>query len=289
MVKAGLVETSLREGLESVGLHGGLSGAFVEAFEGRINFGTDTRKGDVFRIIVDEEKVRGEFYRYGRIHALDYHSARRGKFRAYYHAIPGEAGQFYDSTGRAMHGGWLRTPLRYDRISSRFNPRRRHPILKRIVPHTGVDYAASLGTPVWAAANGIVKFAGRKGANGNLVSIRHQGGFESHYAHLHRIQSDIKKGVRVKQRQSLGVVGSTGRSTGPHLHFALKKGGRFVDPQKELNGRGLRMGRKQNAIFKKKTAPIAIELDALEANGPQPVEPPTDTDTPRPEIDEAMD
>ena len=103
-------------------------------------------------------------------------------------------GQFYDDSGRAMQGGWLRTPLRYDRLSSRYNPRRFHPILKRTVPHLGVDYAAATGTPVWAAADGRVTFAGRKGPNGNLVVIRHGGGFETAYAHLHRIKGGIRRG-----------------------------------------------------------------------------------------------
>ena len=288
MAKAGRVEVSLREALEKVGLRGGLASIFVEAFEGRINFGTDTRRGDVFRIIVDEQKVRGEFYRYGKIHALDYHSARRGTLRAYYYAPPGEAGQFYDNTGRAMHGGWLRTPLRYDRISSRFNPRRRHPILKRIIPHTGVDYAASLGTPVWAGASGTVKFAGRKGPSGNLVTIRHHGGFESSYAHLHRIQSGVRKGARIDQRQAIGVVGSTGRSTGPHLHFALRKHGRFLDPLDELNGPGLRLTKKHLPGFKKRIDPLATQLDALANSGPQPVIATSEPSEVEPQ-DEAMD
>ena len=113
-----------------------------------------------------------------------------------------------------------------------------HPILRRVVPHNGVDYAASTGTPVWAAAEGTVTFAGVRGANGNLVSIEHADGYSTHYAHLHRITPGITRGVEVQQRQRIGQVGSTGRSTGPHLHFGLKRRGRFIDPIPEINGPG---------------------------------------------------
>jgi hypothetical protein len=113
-----------------------------------------------------------------------------------------------------------------------------HPILRRIVPHNGVDFAAATGTTLWAAADGEISWAGPKGANGNLVSIRHANGYESHYAHMHRIQRGIAVGVEVRQRQVIGSVGTTGRSTGPHLHFGLKHNGRFVDPLPVLNGPG---------------------------------------------------
>jgi murein DD-endopeptidase MepM/ murein hydrolase activator NlpD len=136
--------------------------------------------------------VDGEFLRYGRVHAVEYDGQRTGKVQAFYYQAGNTQGQFYDDSGRAMQGGWLRTPLRYDRLSSRYNPRRFHPILKRTVPHLGVDYAAATGTPVWAAAEGRVTFAGRKGPNGNLVVIRHGGGFETAYAHLYRIKGGIR-------------------------------------------------------------------------------------------------
>jgi murein DD-endopeptidase MepM/ murein hydrolase activator NlpD len=163
-----------------------------------------------------------------------------------------------------MQGGWLRTPLRYDRLSSKFNPRRFHPILKRTVPHLGVDYAASTGTPVWAAAEGRVTFAGRKGPNGNLVVVRHSGGFETAYAHLHRIKGGIRRGTFVKQRELIGFVGSTGRSTGPHLHFGLKKYSRFIDPLTELNGPGLRMVARELPAYKDAVADWKAQLESIE-------------------------
>ena len=151
VARAASVETSIGDALLEIGLPAGLATFFVEAFEGQINFALQARKGDVFRIVVDEEEVDGQFLRYGRVHALEYDGQRTGKVQAFYYEAGGAPGQFYDESGRAMQGGWLRTPLRYDRLSSRYNPRRFHPILKRTVPHLGVDYAAATGTPVWAA------------------------------------------------------------------------------------------------------------------------------------------
>ena len=264
IARAASVKTSIGDGLMGLGLPAGLATFFVEAFEGRINFALQAREGDVFRIIVDEERVDGELLRYGRVHALEYDGQKTGKVQAFYYAPGSTTGQFYDDTGRAMVGGWLRTPLRYDRLSSRFNPRRFHPILKRTMPHLGVDYAAATGTPIWAAADGRVTFAGRKGPNGNLVVIRHSGGFETAYAHLHRIKSGVRPGKMVKQREIIGFVGSTGRSTGPHLHFGLKKYGRYMDPLKELNGPGLRMPSRELPAFKKAMGDWQTELAAIQ-------------------------
>ena len=122
IARAASVQTSIGDGLVEIGLPAGLAAFFTEAFEGRINFPLQARKGDVFRVVLDEEQVEGEFLRYGRVHALEYDGQRTGNAQAFYYEAPDVVGQFYDDTGRAMQGGWLRTPLRYDRLSSRFNP-----------------------------------------------------------------------------------------------------------------------------------------------------------------------
>lgn len=286
IARAASVETSIGDGLVGIGLPAGLATFFTEAFEGRVNFALQARKGDVFRIVVDEERVDGEFLRYGRVHAMEYDGQRTGKVQAFYFEPGNVPGQFYDDTGRAMQGGWLRTPLRYERLSSHFNPRRFHPILKRTVPHLGIDYAAPTGTPVWAAADGRVKFAGRKGPNGNIVIIRHSGGFETAYAHLHRIRGGIRPGKWVKQRELIGFVGSTGRSTGPHLHFGLKKYVRSLDPLTELNGPGLRMAARDMPSYKNAVADWQTQLSSID-NAPKLV---AGADEPLVEhVDEVMD
>jgi murein DD-endopeptidase MepM/ murein hydrolase activator NlpD len=206
------------------------------------------------------------------VHALEYKGARSGELRAYwFEPEPGD-GDFFDESGRAMHGGWLRTPLRYDYISSRFNLRRKHPILKRVMPHEGIDYAAAPGTTVWAAAEGVVTFVGRRGANGNLVAIQHSGGYETFYAHLLRVAHGLAHGTHVKQRQAIGAVGSTGRSTGPHLHFALKRQGHMIDPATQLNGPGKPLPEAVLPKFKRAAAQLKHDLGAIPlAAAPAPV------------------
>jgi murein DD-endopeptidase MepM/ murein hydrolase activator NlpD len=264
----GRVQTSLGAAFEAAGLGRALIGRFIEAFEGKVNFNTHARQGDTFRIIAEEERINGEFHGWGTVHAVEYVGERAGELRAFWFVPQGDdEGQFYEEDGRAVRGGWLRTPLRYDRISSRFDPRRMHPILRRIHPHNGVDYAAGSGTPVWATADGTISFIGPRGANGNLVALRHANGYESFYAHLSRFAGGLSRGDTVEQRQIIGYVGSTGRSTGPHLHFGLKHNGRFVDPLEEINGPGRMMPRRNLARFRTHANRLKRELRRIEVAG----------------------
>lgn len=263
----GQVRTTLGEVLTRIGLAASLVGVFVEVFDGKMNFSSGAREGDTLRVIVDEERIDGVFLRYSTPIAIEYISARAGRLRAFYYEPRGQRGDWYDEAGRGFRGGWLRTPLQYERISSVFNPTRMHPILRRVVPHNGVDFAAATGTPMWAAADGEVTWAGPKGANGNLVSIRHANGYESHYAHMHRIQRGIAVGVEVTQRQLIGTVGTTGRSTGPHLHFGLKHHGRFVDPLPVLNGPGQLLPPGQLASYRTWVRGVVRRLERIETGG----------------------
>src|SRR5690606_18246450 len=143
-----------------------------------------------------------------------------------------------------------------------------HPILRRRRPHNGVDYAAGTGTPVWAAAAGVITFAGVKGANGNLVGIAHDNGYSTYYAHLHRITPGIRRGVTVSARQSIGQVGTTGRSTGPHLHFGVKRGSQFVDPLDIINGPGRMLPNAQRNAFRRVQRARLAELRAISVTQP---------------------
>jgi len=284
VARAGVLRTSLGNALERAGFGRSLVGVFIEVFENHANFTTDARAGDTFKVIVDEERVSGRFLRWSSAHALEYVGQRTGTLRAFYYEPARGRGDYYDETGRAVHGGWLRTPVRYDRISSRFDPRRRHPILHRIVPHNGVDYAAGSGTTVRAAADGVITWAGERGANGNLVSIRHDGGYESHYAHLLRIERGIRRDTRVEQRQVIGYVGTTGRSTGPHLHFGLKRNGRFVDPLEVINGPGRMMPAAALGRYRGRVRRLTAELGRIEIE--QAAEAPAPEPEPEPEVPE---
>jgi murein DD-endopeptidase MepM/ murein hydrolase activator NlpD len=136
-------------------------------------------------------------------------------------------------------------------------------VLKRKQLHNGIDYAAASGTPVRAAAAGTVTFAGNKGANGNLVVISHAQGYETFYAHLSRFGAGVKSGLKVSQRQVIAYVGSTGRSTGPHLHFSLKRSGKFLDPAQQLNGPGLPMPPHDLPDYKRRVRELSAALDKL--------------------------
>ena len=263
IAKGGYIADSLGKALEALDIRSNVAGAFVEAFEGRIDFKKHSRQGDSFKLILDEDFVDGQSLGYGRLHALQYKGQRAGELTAVWFEPQQNRGDFYDESGRAMHGGWLRTPLRYDHISSPYDLKRRHPILKRIMPHEGIDYAAAPGTTVWAAADGVVTFVGPRGANGNLIALQHAGGYETFYAHLLRIAPGIKRGAHVRQRQPIGAVGSTGRSTGPHLHFALKRHGHFLDPATQLNGPGRPLPESLLPKFKHLVAQLKRELNAI--------------------------
>jgi murein DD-endopeptidase MepM/ murein hydrolase activator NlpD len=271
VAKSGVVVGSLGDTLEALKLGRALAGVFSEVFEGQVSFSTDTRAGDEFRIIFDEEYVDDTFLRHGAVHAVEYKGEKTGKLRAFWYEIQGD-GDFYDEHGRALHGGWLRTPLRYDHVSSGYGMRF-HPVLKRKQLHNGIDYAASSGTPVHAAAAGTVTFAGPKGANGNLIVITHAQSFESFYAHLSRFATGLKAGARVKQRQVIAYVGSTGRSTGPHLHFSLKKAGKFLDPATQLNGPGLPMAASTLPDYKRRVRELSAALEKLTPERPVNVTP----------------
>jgi len=262
--KGTYIAGSLGHSLTALGLGPSLAGIVTEAFDAKLSFTKDTRAGDSVKLIVDEEYVDGAFLRYGAVHAIEYASERAGKLQAFWFEPDHTAGEFYDGTGRALHGGWLRVPVRYDHISSPYDLKRRHPILKRIMPHLGIDYSAGTGTTVWAAADGVVTFAGPRGANGNLVSLKHANGYESHYAHLWKIGGGIKPGAKIQQRQTLGFVGSTGRSTGPHLHFAVKRNGHFLDPATLLNGPGEPLSSTLQPRFRASAQRLRAELERIQ-------------------------
>jgi murein DD-endopeptidase MepM/ murein hydrolase activator NlpD len=140
--------------------------------------------------------------------------------------------QIFDEFGRAQSASLYNVPLDFERISSRFSPRRYHPILKKWVAHRGVDFVAARGTPVWSTADGVVLEAGYKARAGNTVKIEHDGGYTSEYLHLGQILPNVKPGARLARGQILGTVGVTGMTTGAHLHFALLKNGKAIDPLK---------------------------------------------------------
>ncbi|MDI6840052.1 MAG: peptidoglycan DD-metalloendopeptidase family protein [bacterium] len=227
----GTIETgSLWDALLKVGGTPQLVYEFAEGvFTWDIDFNTDTRNGDTFEIFTTQEFIGDRFVGYGKILLARYILGNKEFTGVYYPKVrPG----YYDLNGKALQKLFLKSPISYVRISSKFSYSRFHPILRIFRPHLGVDYAAPTGTPVRSIGSGKVTFAGWRGGFGRQVIVRHTGGFESYYGHLSRFGKGIKNGVSISQGQIIGYVGSTGLSTGPHLDFKLKKHGTWINPLK---------------------------------------------------------
>jgi len=200
----------------------------ADIFSWDINFFVDIRPGDKYRFIYEKIYIDGKFLRYGRILAAQF--LNKGKlFEAYYFKTPDGRIEYYDAEGRPLRKAFLKSPLRYKRISSHFSYHRLHPILGIIRPHLGIDYAAPIGTPVEAVADGKIIYMGWKGDYGKFIKIRHTHRYVSTYGHLSRFAKGLKVGSRVKQGQVIGYVGSTGLATGPHLDFRFLVDNKFVD------------------------------------------------------------
>ena len=215
-----------------------LAVALAEILSGEIDFNNDLRRGDRFTLLFERtwrEGAFGEgetvFAGYGDILAAEFVNDGREAHAFRFH-MPGEPGaQYFDESGRSMKRLFLRSPFRFEpRVTSRFSYRRLHPVHGTVRPHLGVDYGAPVGTPVIAVATGAVVSAGRSGASGNMVRLRHTNGYETYYLHLSAFADGIRQGVRVAQGQMIGRVGATGVVTGPHLDYRMRKSGTFVNP-----------------------------------------------------------
>lgn len=229
----GTVDSSLYESVAKAGESGALVSLIVDVFAWDINFYTDTHPGDRWKVVVEKQYLGGQFYKYGHLLAAEY-SGKTGTFRGFYWNPGGQRGQghYYDDKAQALAKSMLKTPLRFVRISSKFDPKRFHPILHVVKAHLGVDYAAPTGTPVWASASGKVVQAEMLRGSGNTVVLSHPNGLQTRYFHLSRFAKGLKVGKQVQQKEVIGFVGTTGLSTGPHLHFSVVKNGQYVDPAK---------------------------------------------------------
>ncbi len=266
----GTINSSLYASIKETGESVSLVAFFVDVFAYDINFYIETREGDTFRMLVEKNYHEDEFLGYGRVLAAEYHG-NVGTYRAFWWKRPDaparSKGEYYREDGRAVSKTFLKTPLKFARVSSKFNPKRMHPVLHRVKGHWGTDYAAPVGTPVWAAASGKIVHRAPKGAAGNLVVIQHDNGMKTLYMHLHRFQKGQRVGQRIQQKDVIGYVGTTGRSTGPHLHFGVKnKAGRYVDPQRLKMEPGPPVPKKYMSAFKADTEELVGRL-ALVAVG----------------------
>lgn len=257
-------ESALRAGFDP-----GIAASAEEALRGHASL-SDFKKGDRLRIIAQEVTVLGEFSRYAGVEAMEIVRPGEDPKRIYYFPHAQEGG-YFDISGKAPYEGGWRKPIPSAPVTSKFNPKRMHPVLNKVMPHNGTDFGAPSGTPIGSTAPGVVTFIGMAGRSGNLVKVKHDGGYESGYAHLSRFASGLKIGDKVDRLQTIGYCGSTGSSTGPHLHFSMKKDDRFIDAE-SLNLDGLRVlpktYREEFAQVRSKYDPI---LDAIPLPDPLPV------------------
>ncbi len=222
-VVGGRIDNSLSKAARKAGVPGRIVDDLAD-MDWDLDF-SDLQPGDTFKVIFEEFQRDGKSIERGRIVAAAI--ATKGKTFTLF-PLPEEKGQSSDPSSSSR--SFLRYPLQFTRISSVFTSARFHPILERVRPHKGVDFAAPRGTPVRAVASGKVTFAGRQSGYGNIVCIDHPGPYDTAYAHLERIEKGLDQGDRVERGQIIGYVGSTGLATGPHLHFELHKDGEYINP-----------------------------------------------------------
>lgn len=227
---SGEVDSSLFEDGRKAGVHPALLSQLADIFTWDVDLQKAIAKGDTYKILYEQRSRKGqESNSVMRILAAELNSAGQKLTAIYFEKQQGQ-GNYYNLEGRSLARAFLRFPLEFTSISSHFNESRFHPILRTNLPHMGVDFAAQRGTPVRAVGDGVISEAGWNGSYGKTIDLKHESSYLSRYAHLQGFAPGIRPGVTVTKGQIIGYVGSTGRATGPHLHFELYKDQQFVDP-----------------------------------------------------------
>ena len=246
----GRIASSVSQALSDCPRGTQLTLAYADIFQWDVDLLVDPRPGDQIGVVYEEHRLgqvprdlpslggaareTGQFLRLGRIVAASYDGSTADSI-AFWVEQPDGGGGYFDLEGRALQKTFLKSPLNYRRISSYFSRARRNPVTRKVVPHHGVDFAAAAGTPVVAAADGRVTKSGWDGPLGRAIRIRHGSEYETVYGHLSRVARGIAPGTMVRQNQLIGYVGSTGRATGPHLHYTMNVRGKPIDPLKFEN------------------------------------------------------
>jgi murein DD-endopeptidase MepM/ murein hydrolase activator NlpD len=254
------IDSSLYEAALAAGEDPILPIAISDVFAWDIDFYQDVRKGDRARAVIEKFVSKGRILRYGEILAAAYEGQSVGRKRIFRYQLPSGEVSYFQEDGKSARKAFLRSPLKYANITSRFGSRF-HPVLNYVKEHNGVDYGAPVGTPVWAVADGVVTRAGVEPASGKRVCLRHMNSMETCYLHLSGFASGVRLGARVQQKQVIAFTGSTGLSTGPHLHFALKRGGQFINPLTQKFPRAEPIPGQLQDDFAKKIAPLLASLE----------------------------
>src|ERR1700733_792941 len=256
----GTIDSSLFESVTAAGGHDRTALSLADIFGYDIDFVLDIRPGDTFTVTSTEVLQDGKYLQDGPVLAARFVNQGRQYLAVRYVGAAGNA-DYYSPQGRSLHKAFLRAPLEFTRVSSPFSLHRLHPILNTIRAHKGVDYAAPIGTPVRAAGDGRVLFAGRRGGYGNLVELDHARGITTVYGHLSRFAAGLHRGQHVTQGQVIAFVGMTGLATGPHLHYEYRVDGVFKNPQTIKFPEALPIDGPQRADFLAKSAPLLASLN----------------------------
>lgn len=260
-----IVTTSLWESLLDHGLSEQVIQQFTKIFSSQIDFDRQTRFGDSWKILIEEKIKNEKFFGWRNIIYAEYNTNKK-----IYHAIrfPEKAkrADYYTIDGDNLAGLFLKSPVKFGRISSKFQYKRFHPILKIVRPHYGIDYAAPRGTPVFSVGNGLITKMGYSKNSGNYVFIKHNRTYETAYKHLQGFARKLKVRSKVKQGQVIGYVGSTGLATGPHLHFEFRKKNRHIDPLSTSFPRKSHISLSQKTELKR-TALLALQQFTLLTQG----------------------
>ncbi|MEO7773087.1 MAG: peptidoglycan DD-metalloendopeptidase family protein [Steroidobacteraceae bacterium] len=255
----GVITSSLFEAASQAGLRDQTALKLADLFGWDIDFVLDIQSGDEFTVTYDKLSQDGEYVGDGAIIAARFVNQGR-EYHAVRYTAPDGIARYYTADGRSLRKAFLRAPLEFSRISSRFNLSRRHPILNKIRAHRGVDYAAPTGTPVRAAGNGRVLFRGQKGGYGNVLELSHANGVVTVYGHLSRFAKGLSSGNHVDQGEVVAYVGMSGLATGPHLHYEYRVNGVFRNPQTVSLPDPKPLDEALRTDFRRQTAPLLAAL-----------------------------
>ncbi len=253
------VESSVWDAAKAAGENPEIAVTLSDVFAWDIDFYRDVQKGDRMRAIVEKVVSKGRVLEYGNVLAATYLGSTVGTKKSFRYRLPDGTESYFLEDGSSARKTFLKSPLKFAHVTSGFGSRF-HPILKYVGAHNGVDYGTPTGTPVWAVADGTVVRAGWDRGGGNMVCVRHVMSLETCYLHLSKVE--VKEGQRVQQKAVIGESGSTGLSTGPHLHFAMKRGGMFVNPLNQNFPRADPLPKTLLADFKEKIGSLEATLQA---------------------------
>ena len=261
---SGTIDSSLFGSVNAAGGSDNLAITLADVFKYDIDFVNEVQPGDSFAVAYQQEWQDGEFVRDGEIIAAEFVNKGR-TFRAVRYVMPDGSAEYFTPDGHSVRKAFLRFPVAFGRVSSGFNLARRHPVLNRVRAHKGVDFAAPVGTPIYAAGSGRVIHRGVKGGYGNAVILAHAGSVTTLYGHMSRYAKGLSVGDKVKQGEVIGYVGMTGLATGPHLHYEYRVGGVHRNPATVPLPKAESIPAELLADFEAKTAPLLAQLDTIGA------------------------